>query len=186
MKNDEKVNKKIITIITVIYMIILVWVVVFKCNYNEGLHIETNRTMTILERLNYKAIPFEKFIEAIKGGGVLAVVEMIALVFNVVCFLPFGAFLRFFTDKKWKIVAIGALASLGIETFQLFSCWGGPDLIDLVSNTLGVIVGICMYDSIAPKLSGKTINNLAFWGSVVIFPFMIFAVINSIINFPGF
>ena len=84
---NEKINKRLLIGLTVIYIILLIWIIVFKCNYNEGLHIETNRAMTLMERLTYKKIPFEKFIEAVKGGGTLAVLELVAFFFNVICFL---------------------------------------------------------------------------------------------------
>lgn len=185
MKNDEKINKKLIAILTALYGILLIWVVVFKCNYNEGLFIEVNRARTLAERLAYNAVPFEKFILALESGGTIAIVEILALVFNIICFLPLGGFLRFFVSKRWQVIAIGAFVSFAIETFQLFSGWGGPDVVDLVTNTLGAVVGVFMYDLIRPKLKEKTINSLAFWASVVISPVAIFAVINSIINFPG-
>jgi glycopeptide antibiotics resistance protein len=182
---NEKVNKKLLIALTVIYIRLLIWVIVFKCNYNEGLHIETNRSMTLLERLEYKKVPFEKFIEAVKDGGILALVEIVALFFNVICFLPFGGFLRFFTKKKWLIVVYSALFSLGVEVFQLFSCWGGPDYIDIISNTLGALFGIFIYDFVRPKISDEAINKMAKWAVGIFTPVAIFAIINSIINFPG-
>ena len=184
IRNDDKINKNIIKVMIVLYIILLIWVIVFKCNYNEGLHIERNRGMSILERLEYKAIPFEKFITAVQKKGILGTIETVALIFNVICFLPFGVLLRFFTDKKWAIVGAGALFSLCVEVFQLFSCWGGPDLMDIMLNTLGTLIGVWMFDKIAPKLKSQTINQLAFWGSVAVSPFVLFAIINSIINFP--
>jgi glycopeptide antibiotics resistance protein len=186
MKNDEKINKKLLTVLTVLYLILAVWVVVFKCNYNEGLFIEQNKSLTFEERLFYKAIPFEKFIYAIKDGGKLALVEWIALFFNVICFLPFGGFVRFFTKNKRTVVALGAAFSFAIEVYQLFSCWGGPDYMDILLNTLGVLLGAMIHEAIAPRLKEKTINKWAFGTSVFMLPFAVFAVVNSIINFPGF
>ena len=182
---NEKINKRLMVALSVLFIILLIWVVVFKCNYNEGLHIETNRGMTLEERLAYKEVPFEKFIEAVKGGGTLAVVEIIALFFNVICFLPFGGLGRFFTDKRWLVILAGGLFSLSIETFQLFSCWGGPDYIDLISNTLGVAIGVLIYELLRPRLSEDTINKIALWSTVIASPVAIFAIVNSIINFPG-
>jgi glycopeptide antibiotics resistance protein len=186
MKNDEKINKKLLTVLTVLYLILVVWVVVFKCNYNEGLFIEQNKSLTFEERLFYKAIPFEKFILSIQTGGINAVTEVIALFFNVICFLPFGGFVRFFTKNKRTVVAFGAAFSFAIEVYQLFSCWGGPDYMDILLNTLGVLLGAMIHEAIAPRLKEKTINKWAFGTSVFMLPFAVFAVVNSIINFPGF
>ena len=184
--NDEKINKKLLTVLTVLYLILAVWVVVFKCNYNEGLFIEANKSKTLLERLAYNTIPFEKFILSIQTGGINAITEILALIFNVACFLPFGGFVRFFTKNKRTVVAFGAAFSFAIEVFQLFSCWGGPDYMDILLNTLGVLLGAMIHEAIAPRLTGKRINNLAFWAIICVTPFAVFAVINSIINFPGF
>ena len=183
---NKNINKKLMIALSVIFLILLIWVIVFKCNYNEGLHIEASKAMTIVERLAYKMVPFEKFIEAVEAGGILAIVEIIALFFNVICFLPFGAFGRFFTNKGWLIILIGGIFSLSIEIFQLFSCWGGPDYIDLISNTLGVALGVWIYKLIRHRLADELINKLALWSVVITAPAAAFAVINSIINFPGF
>lgn len=178
-------NRKLLLALSALYLIILIWIIVFKCNYNEGLYIETNRAMTIAERLEYKKIPFEKFISAVRGGGTLAVVEILAFIFNIVCFLPFGGFLKFFIEKKRTLVAIGAGFSLGIEVFQLFSCWGGPDLMDIVQNTLGVFLGTLIYEWVRPKLSDDKVNKIALITTIVLIPFTVFIVINTILNFPG-
>ncbi len=185
MKNDENVNKKLIAILAFLYLILAVWVVVFKCNYNEGLFIEQNRARPILERLTYNVIPFEKFILSIQTGGINAVTEILALFFNVICFMPFGGFIRFFTKNKRTVVALGAAFSFAIEVFQLFSCWGGPDIVDLILNTLGVLLGAMMHEAIVPRLTGKRMNSIAFWTIIGVCPLSVFAVVNSIINFPG-
>ena len=186
MKNDEKINKKLLNVLTALYIILVVWVVVFKCNYNEGLFIEQNRARPILERLTYNIIPFEKFILSIQTGGINAVTEILALFFNVICFIPFGGLIRFFTKNKRTVVTLGAAFSFAIEVYQLFSCWGGPDIIDIVLNTLGVLLGTMIYEAIAPRLTGKIINNIAFWTIIGVCPLTVFAVVNSIIHFPGF
>ena len=183
---NKNINKKLMITLSVIFIILLIWVIVFKCNYNEGLHIETNKSMTLEERLAYKEVPFEKFIEAVEAGGALALVEIIALFFNVICFLPFGAFGRFFTNKGWLIILIGGIFSLSIETFQLFSCWGGPDYIDIISNTIGVALGVWIYKFLRRRLTDEFINKLALWSVIIAAPAATFAIINSIINFPGF
>ena len=182
---NEKINKRLLIGLTVIYIILLIWIIVFKCNYNEGLHIETNRAMTLMERLTYKKIPFEKFIEAVRGGGILAVLELVAFFFNVICFLPYGALFRFFTEKKWLIVTTCAIFSLGVEVFQLFSCWGGPDYIDIISNTFGAFLGLFIYDFLRPRINDLMINKIAKWSVIISTPVALFAIINSIINFPG-
>ena len=62
----HKLTKQDIVVATLVaYFVLLVWVIVFKCNNIKSLHIEFNRSMTILERLKFKAIPFKYTIERI-------------------------------------------------------------------------------------------------------------------------
>ena len=75
---------------------------------------------------------------------------------------------------------------MSIETFQLFSCWGGPDYIDIISNTVGVALGVWIYKFLRRRLADELINKLALWSVIIAAPAATFAIINSIINFPGF
>ena len=183
---NKKINKKPIIALTVICTLLIIWIMVFKCNYNDGLFMENNKAMTIIERLQYKMVPFEKFAMALEEGGTIAKLEILAQVFNIICFIPFGMLLRFYTKKNWSILLISALFSLGIEAFQLFSCWGGPDYIDIISNTLGAAIGIPIYNILRPRIKEETIDKLALGFTIAFIPLTIFAIINSIINFPGF
>ena len=183
---NKKINKKLIIALTVICTLLIIWIMVFKCNYNDGLFMENNKAMTIIERLQYKMVPFEKFAMALEEGGTIAKLEILSQVFNIICFIPFGMLLRFYTKKNWLILLISALFSLSIEVFQLFSCWGGPDYIDIISNTLGAAIGIPIYIFLRARIKEETIDKLALGFTIAFIPLTIFAIINSIINFPGF
>ena len=92
---NNKINKKLIAVLFALYFIALIWVIIFKCNYNATLHIERNKGMSIGERLLFNIVPFKKAIEAIVSGGWI---EALALVFNVICFIPFGMLLSVFSS----------------------------------------------------------------------------------------
>ena len=81
---------------------------------------------------------------------------------------------------------IGVGISLSFEIYQLFSCWGGPDISDVILNVLGVFLGAILYDFLITRISSKVINTLALVCIVIAIPLDIFAIINSIIHFPGF
>ena len=72
------------------------------------------------------------------------------------------------------------------EVYQLFSAWGGPDITDVILNGLGVYLGILLYNFLSPRIKSKVINTCALVTIVIAIPLDIFAIINSIINFPGF
>ena len=183
INNDNKINNKWIAILFALYIIALIWVIIFKCNNIEALHIDFNKAMTIKERLAFKIVPFQYTLKAVFIDGVF--IEIIALIFNIVCFLPAGLLLRCFFKRKY-VILIGVGISFGFEVFQLFSTWGGPDISDIVLNVIGVLSGMLLYDFLSPRLKSKAINLTALIFIVIAIPLDIFAIVNSVIHFPGF
>lgn len=84
---NPQLKKYLIILLFALYILALIWVIVFKCNRNGTLHILRNQGMSLMERLTVNAIPFKKVFNSIAEGSV---VETLALIFNVICFLPFG------------------------------------------------------------------------------------------------
>ena len=181
IKTENPPLKKHLIIITfAFYIVALIWVIVFKCNRNETLHILQNRSETIAERLALTAIPFKHVLERIAAGSV---VETLAFIFNVICFIPFGALLCFLVKKKTSII-MGAVFSFCVEIFQLFSCWGGFDIADIILNTLGTVFGVIIYNVLFSKLSNKTIHTIAIICIALAIPFDGYAIVNTILHFP--
>lgn len=80
-------------------------------------------------------------------------------ILNVILFLPLGFFLPFmYKNYKnvGKIVLTGFLLSLSIEIVQMFGR-GATDVNDLITNTLGTILGYLFY-KILSKFILKKIN----------------------------
>ena len=165
----------------IVYLLILTWVIIFKCNNNASLHIERNRTRTILQRLAFKAIPFQKTIGYILDGRPL---EILATIFNVVCFVPMTAIFRYFKMSKKSSFWVAVGISFGIEIFQLLSCWGGFDISDTILNALGAYLGLLLFDKLLNKLSYKTQLIGAWCCAAVALPIDIYAIINTAMNFP--
>ena len=179
--SDKKVNKKFIIALIITYLIILLWVIVFKCNHNEYLHVEQNRSLDISQRI--EPYPFYKVV-FMYNRGFFSAIEIVAFIFNLICMLPFGALLRFFTDKKWLIYIFGATFSIGVEAFQVFSGWGGLEYTDICMMILGVIFGVYIYDFLRARMSDKLINLIS--AVIVCFgmPLAILTIIRTINNFP--
>ena len=58
---------------------------------------------------------------------------------NVLFFIPFGALIP---TNKWKNVLIaGFLLSFSIEVMQYICCLGWAEIDDVISNTLGAMIG---------------------------------------------
>ena len=180
-RENKELNKKMIRALIILYIIFLLWVIVFKCNNNDGLYIEANRSMTLLERLEYKKIPFIHAYQMILGGDYI---EIVAFLGKIILFAPVGlGFCYFTTTKKSLLISFGI--TVAIEIFQLFSCWGGFEYMDIVLNMLGAIIGVLLYKPFL-KIKNRLINLLALIATAILIPIDIFAIINSIIHFPGF
>ena len=91
--DNEKYNRNCVIIIGIVYFIILFWAIVFKCNYNKGLHVDLNRSRTILERLvrGFTTDPIKAVMYSIKSKKY---VELCAVIFNVVGLIPMGILFR--------------------------------------------------------------------------------------------
>ena len=116
--------------------------------------------------------------------GYFAPIEVIALVFNVICLLPFGALFRFVIKRRWLTILLGAAFSIAVEAFQVFSSWGGFEYVDLMTNTLGVVLGTYIYDYLRPKLSERCINRMMVGLLMVGVPCAIFVTVRTVMNFP--
>ena len=75
---------------------------------------------------------------------------------NVLLFVPYG-FLAGFAFGRYRrflpCLALGALTSLGIETLQLITGRGFFQIDDILTNTLGAVLGFLLYRLF--KLFGK-------------------------------
>jgi glycopeptide antibiotics resistance protein len=176
----DRVEKTYLYAILVSYIIILIWGIVFKCNVNAELNIQKNLAMSVWERLSQNPIPFQAFYHGIVGRRKY---EILAGVFNIICFIPLGAILNFLIDRKRGLIYT-ALAVLGVEIFQLFSGLGGFDYSDIILNTLGAYLGYVICSAILKRMSIKVVNTIAL---SLVFPFAVFAIavfIRTIIYFP--
>ena len=76
---------------------------------------------------------------------------------NILLFLPYGFLWGLMRRRKkglWNALAVGFLTSLGIEFLQLFSGRGVFQSDDMITNTLGALLGYILYRCVAG--GGKT------------------------------
>ncbi len=70
------------------------------------------------------------------------------VIFNIIVFLPLGTLLPIIVTrlrKAYKVVGLGFFFSLFIELTQKFTHKGLCELDDLFNNTLGVLLGYCIF-----------------------------------------
>ena len=82
--------------------------------------------------------PFNSYVQILRGNT-LFLFENIA---NIVLFIPLGIILKWRGVKKTKkVIVVGFIISLFIETLQIIFGLGIFECDDLINNTLGVIIG---------------------------------------------
>jgi Glycopeptide antibiotics resistance protein len=67
---------------------------------------------------------------------------------NIVWFVPMGVFIPALTKRHLgflRVVLIGALISISIETLQFILNTGVTDIDDVIFNTLGAAVGYLLF-----------------------------------------
>ena len=177
---DDRVEKKLLYILLASYAVILLWIIVFKCNQNEELNIQENLSKTLWERFTYRIEPFIALRTGLFHGRTN---ELLAGIFNIISFIPIGMALSFIMSMK-RGLCISALAVLGVEIFQLFSGFGGFDYSDVILNTLGTYLGYVLSGAVIKKMSARTVNIIAL---SLIPPLTLLAIvvfIRTIILFP--
>lgn len=140
----KKLIRNILALGFVGYMILLIYFLFFSEEYGRTTH---------YTEYQYNLRLFHELSRYIKYRDVVGFdYFLINVVGNVVVFMPFGFSLPVFEKKRrgmvfdfFRIVALGFLFSLAVETVQLVSKVGCFDVDDLVLNTLGVAAGYICY-----------------------------------------
>lgn len=129
--NKKKIN--MIEILFGIYCILIVWIILFKfsISINDILGLDKIRKINL--------IPFYYFNEVGFGFHFKEVLD------NLLIFIPFGIYLKMLNKDNKKIILYGFVFSLALEVCQFIFKLGAIDITDLITNTLGTIVGVYIY-----------------------------------------
>ena len=122
-------SKKITLALMLFYLLALIWVIVFKMEFS---------IKDFPQIRNINLIPFSQ--PAIVNGKA----DIGEIFLNVIAFIPYGLFLHTLMDKKSilkKILLIFA-TSFVFELIQYIFSIGASDITDIISNTLGGIIGL--------------------------------------------
>ena len=114
------------------YFILLVWLVLFKLNFNL-LEVSHARTINL--------IPFWY------DGSTEFLLHLKEMLYNVLVFVPLGMYISIFRPDWafWKKVLLCFVVSLLFETLQFAFALGVSDITDLITNTLGGVAGVLLY-----------------------------------------
>ena len=145
MHNSKRI-KNLTIIAIVLYALCLIWVIGLKCNMIQPV-VESRyilSKLTLGERI-------------IRACGRFAKTTRADFLVNTILFLPLGLLIPFLKKEMPYIstALIGMLVSLGFEISQILNCIGGFTYIDILSNTLGAIIGAIIHFEVKGKIKEK-------------------------------
>jgi len=90
---------------------------------------------------------------------------------NFMIFIPFGLLLGVNMKKMtfWRKLAIIFISSFAVETLQFIFAIGITDITDIITNTLGGLVGLLIYDLCKKYVNNKRLDQfITILGAVLI------------------
>ena len=166
------------------YVIIFVWIVIFKCGLVDDLKITHYyiSKMTWYERLiNISEI--ESLIYRIRIGEYFhrSILEPFL---NIVIFVPLGVCITYFQSRKriFNTYIISFVISLLIELAQFITMVGGFSYLDLVTNVIGGILGYFACLIIYDKERIYKLNFVSIVFLIIAIPIAAFSIYSTIAN----
>ena len=159
---ETKVNyvantNRLTTVLFLIYLIALCWILLFKLGVR----------FSYMGNRRVNVIPFSEFFLSGK-------IDVGELIMNVVIFIPLGLYAGILFEK-WnfgKKLFFFFLISLLVEGLQFILAVGAFDSKDVITNTLGGIIGLMIFSAIAKAFNnsvraGKFITIMAAIGTAL-------------------
>lgn len=151
-------SKKVTLGLLIFYLIALIWIIIFKVQFSfENLpHIR-----------NVNLIPFG---ESVIINGKIHLGEIIQ---NALAFIPMGLFIHILWEQKSLLKQVIPIicTSLLFEVIQFVFAIGATDITDIISNSLGGIIGIIIaviISKMTRKNWIKLINIISLIGAITL------------------
>lgn len=186
---SEKTLNLLSKIIFIIYIGLIIWIIMFKCNLIDSMNDAYIflKDMSIKERILVFSTPFKNyFMESVNSPKYVFTEDDLL---NVIIFIPMGLYLSYFIKNKkfLKVLLITFGVSLFFELFQLFTVIGSFTIQDLMTNVIGGIIGYLVYKLIFIKKESKQrttiLNVISIIGIIVFVPILLYGIINTIKHF---
>lgn len=130
-------------VLFVIYLLALTWLILFKLQFSIPVTKE-GRVVNLIPLLG-----------SFGDNGVIRFAEIRV---DILAFIPFGIYICML-KVKWpfaKKVLATVVLTLAFEITQFIFAIGRADITDVLSNTLGGIIGIGIYALLSKVLKGRT------------------------------
>ncbi|MCR5808206.1 MAG: VanZ family protein [Clostridiales bacterium] len=143
----KRSSKAFTTAVFAVYMILLVWLVMFKLETDISLLSRYRRVLLI---------PF------CRPGSSSLRFEAGEMLLNLFAFMPLGYWLAMldFPKKPWARTLAAFCLSLLLETLQYLFFLGTSDVTDLILNTLGAVLGGLAFKG-AKRLMGERAEKVS-------------------------
>ena len=168
---EKNVTKLTITLLG-IYIILIIWIILFKMQFNMSF-------LPYIRSINL--IPFSA---SVITNGQINISEIIN---NLIIFIPVGAYIQMlWKDKKiYKKILIPFTISLILEILQFVLHVGATDITDILMNTLGGFIGILFVQLLYKifkneKKVDKVLNVLALIATVLLIAFIMILIISNL------
>jgi glycopeptide antibiotics resistance protein len=150
--------KKLTNTLFIIYLVALLWILVFKLGVQ----------FSYMGKRRINLIPFNELL-VLKGK-----VDFVEMILNAVIFVPLGIYIGVLF-KRWtygKKIFLLFIISLLIEGLQFILKVGAFDTTDIITNSLGGIIGLLIFKAIEKAFKNnfkaqKFVNIIAATGTVL-------------------
>ena len=137
------------TILFLIYLALLIWIILFKLQFSIS-------NLDKMRSVNFIPFYYDKEI-----GAVFHLTEILE---NVLIFVPMGIYLQMLMPKVKlyaKIMMIAGTSFL-LETTQYALAIGRSDITDVLTNTIGGLLGLIVYLMVARLIGNRAKANRLF------------------------
>jgi glycopeptide antibiotics resistance protein len=173
-QNNSTANhatNRLTAVLFIIYLIALYWILLFKFGVQ----------FSYMEKRSVNLIPFS---EQLILNGKADVSELIS---NVVIFIPLGIYAGILFER-WNLgrkLFFFFLTSFIVEGLQFTFAVGAFDSTDIITNTLGGIIGLLIFGAISKAFNNsvkaqKFVNTIAAIGTVLMILLLLLLKLNML------
>ncbi|KZK05154.1 Teicoplanin resistance protein [Lactococcus cremoris] len=134
--------KNLAKFLFIIYILGLIWLVLFKLSFNPITYLEFTNTRSL------NLVPL-----AMSGGRK-------EVLFNIIAFIPFGILFGMNASKGSFFIKVFLSSSLSFlfEVSQYYLAIGATDITDVMTNTLGALMGLSGYGLLVKFFSKSKVD----------------------------
>ena len=172
---DERLLRLLVIFGVVMLVWIYIWALILKLG-REGLLTDMYHRLsplTVEQRIMWDIVPFNY-----RGTKEMKSVQILETILNCFVFAPFAIAICYLSPKHRLIRSMEMCLyfSVCIETVQLLTMLGNPASEDLLTNTLGGIVGYLAYRLFLKRLTARQSIRLAVITDIALLVITVFAI----------